>query len=84
MDGLTGLAEKLFSQCGLVSTILLAWVVWLMTQLSKAREMGESDRAAAMKLLNDQIDANKEIAVLLGKAEVMLTALQARHQGDND
>ena len=84
MDGFPDLAAKVFSQCGLVSTILLAWVIWLMAQLSKARATGEADRAAALKLLNDQIGANKEIAVLLGKSEVMLTALQSRGLGDDD
>lgn len=84
MEGLSDLPAKLLSQCGLVSGILVAAVIWLALQLAKARQVSETDRATFVKMMNEQNVAYEKMAVSHSKLEGMLLALQVRSAGDDN
>jgi hypothetical protein len=97
MDGGIGISDlpaKIFSQCGLVSGLLVVAVSWLALQLAKTRAAWEADRAAMMqlreadkaamlKLIESGNDAYDNLAVSHAKLEGMLLAVQARGGDDN-
>lgn len=84
IPGLTDLPAKLLSQCGIVTAVLLAGIVWLAVKLASAQKQSETDRASFMKLYNDQTSAYEKLAIASAKTETLLFALQSRGAGRND
>lgn len=78
IPGLTGLSERLLSQCGLVTAVLFAGIVWLALQLAKTRAGWETDRSGMLKMYDTQNTAYENLATSHAKLEGMLLALQSR------
>ena len=81
-DLVTDLPGKILSQCGLVSGLLVAAVVYLASQLAKTRAAWESDRSGMAKLIESQNVAYEKLAVSSAKLEGIVLSLQVRGAGD--
>lgn len=93
MPGLGDLPAKIFSQCGLISSLLVVAVTWLALRLAQVTKAWEGDRAEAVKridaanatiikLMEAGSEADRANAVALNRLEVMLTAARARKDGN--
>lgn len=81
---LSELPERLLSQCGLVTLVLLAGIVWLSAQLAKTRAGWETDRAGMMKLYAEQNDAYEKIAISHAKLEGMIYGIRGQASANDD
>lgn len=79
-DLLSELPEKLFSQCGLVSLILFAGVVYFAGTTAKARTGWTDDRAGMMTIIRSQDESVNKLSVAYAKLEAILLATIQRRQ----
>ena len=66
------LFEHILSECGIVSTLLFVFVVYLAVQLAKTRGAWESDRAGMMKIIAAHQSSWENLAGSHSKLEGML------------
>lgn len=77
-DLLSEIPEKILSQCGLVSALLVIAVIWLTIQLAKTRASWEQDRSEMMDIARLQNESFDNLVVSNAKLEGMLLAFQRR------
>lgn len=76
-QGLNDLPEKVFTQCGIASALLVAAVIYLAMTNTKTRDAWEEDR----KLM---AAAYEKLAVSNAKLEGIILTLQTRHGGGDN
>lgn len=84
VPGLESLPEKLLSQCGIVTAVLVVAIIWLTIQLAKANAGREADRTNMIKLFNEQVASYEKLAVSGAKVEGLLIALRQSGMGNDD
>ncbi len=75
-DIFTELPDRIISQCGLVSGLLVAAVVYLAVQLAKTRAGWEQDRANMMNVIRAHEASYTNMAASHAKLEGMLLTLR--------
>lgn len=79
------LPEKLLTQCGLVTLVLLCGIFWLAAQLAKAHAGWEADRAGMLKNNKEQADAYEKMAAAHAELRGIVLSMQmARGAGADD
>ena len=73
--------DRILTQCGLASGLLVSAVIYLALQLAKTRAGWESDRSGMMRIIEGQNDAYETLAQSHAKMEGILLALQASRGG---
>lgn len=74
------LSEKILSQCGLATAILVAGIVWLAMQNAKTRQAWETDRSELIKIIVNQNSSNQNLTVAKEKLETLLLAVESRRR----
>lgn len=77
-DVFADLPEKILSQCGLVTGLLVAALVWTTRQLAKERADREAERAQLMQVIRAQNTSYDNLAVSHAKLEGILLAANKR------
>lgn len=77
-DAISDIPDKILSQCGLVSGLLVAAVIWLAVQNAKTRAAWEADRAGMREIIEDFTQSYNNLAVSHAKQEGILLALKAQ------
>lgn len=75
-DAIGELPDRILSQCGLVSGLLVAAVIWLAVQLAKTRAAWETDRQGMKDVIEDLNTSYNNLAVSHAKQEGILLALR--------
>lgn len=82
-ESFSELPDKILSQCGLVSALLVAAVIWLATQLAKTRAAWEADRIGMKTVIGDLNTSYNNLAVSQAKQEGILLSIRTggNHNG---
>jgi hypothetical protein len=75
-DFITGLPEKILSQCGLLTAVFAAGTFYFATGQAKARTQWLDDRKGMMTIIRAQDDNFNKLSVAHAKLEGMLLAAQ--------
>lgn len=85
IPGLSELPEKVLTQCGLVTLVLLVAILWLASQLAKAHSGWEADRASMLKNSQEQNAAYERMASAHAELRGIVLSMQmARGAGADD
>lgn len=77
-ESISDIPDKVLSQCGLVSGLLVAAVIWLAVQLAKTRAAWEADRGTMTNIIEDLNTSYGNLAVSHAKQEGILLALRGK------
>lgn len=68
------IAQKLFSECGVIAVMFSIAVAWLAAQLAKERTGREADRAVALQTIEKYSKAYENVVASTAKIEGILSA----------
>ena len=66
------IAQKLFSECGMISVMFSVAIVWLCAQLASERKGREADRTIALQTIEKYSKAYENVVISNSKIEGIL------------